>query len=40
MDRHWRGKYRYGLRGLLMTLALFLVILFFVVVVGRYFLTG
>jgi hypothetical protein len=40
MDRRWREKYRYSVRGLLMTLGLFLLILFFVLVVGRYFLTG
>jgi fatty acid desaturase len=40
IDRRWREKYRYGVRGLLMTLGLFLLMLLVVVVVGRYFLTG
>lgn len=40
MDRRWREKYRYGVRGLLMTLGLFLLMVLLVAVVGHYFLTG
>ena len=40
MDLQWREMYRYGVRGLLMTVGLFLLMLFVVAVVARYFLTG